>query len=223
MKQAILAGYVLAALIFAAGTAWAIPYKNPAHGLGAGDSTAGVLFESGSRDLTSGAINGTVGSDRQLVMGAYSLALSPQGQIEFHLGFITAALENQDSASGTIYGAIYRHDLSGGGRRHGFFVAWHGADTSNDTSDTFVGEFDAGYAMAFALSPDVNAYAGGVYSSLEGTLTIYPGGFDYGFEGDQPIGLFAGAEMAASPAMRLGVELHILHESAFGLYLQVKL
>lgn len=222
MKQAILAGLVLGALVFAGTTAWAIPYKNPAHGLG-NANTAGVLFETGSRDLTSGAINGTVGSDRQIIMGSYSFALSPQGQLELHLGFITAKFENADSADGTIYGAIYRHDLSAGNTRHGIFVAWHGADTSNDSSDTFIGEFDGGYAMSFVLSPTVNAYAGGVFSSLEGTVTIYPGGYAYDFEGDQPIGLFAGAEMNVSNSLSFGAELHVVHESAFGFYLQAKL
>lgn len=224
MKQAILAGLVLGALVLFGTTAWAIPYKNPAHGLGSAN-TAGVLFESGSRDLTSGAVNGTFGSDRQIVMGSYSFALSPQGQLELHLGFISAKFENQDSADGTVYGAIYRHDLSAGNTRHGIFVAWHGADTSNDTSDTFIGEFDGGYAMSFVLSPTVNGYAGGVFSSLEGTVTIYgPGGSaSADFEGDQSIGLFAGAEMNVSDSLSFGAELHILHESAFGLYLQAKL
>ena len=219
MKGSFRIACVVSVLLCTAALAQAQVYKNPAHGLTATDQTGGVIFQTISRDLTSGAIDGTVGSSTQILMGTYGFGIGPHSVLELHGGLMSGALENQDAATGYIYGAAYRQDLSEGARHQGLFAAYHGGYTGNDTSDTWVSRFDGGYAMAYSIAPDVMAYGGAVISSLEGTIDIFGVGA-YDFEGAGLFGLFVGAELASSPTLRMGLELHIVHENAFGFYVE---
>lgn len=227
MRTAIAALCALVLLVAHVGTAQAIIYKSPGPNYKQGQVGAGVIYDSTKRKVTSDALPaGTSSVDLKYTafMGSFGFGLGEAGVLEVHAGQISGKIEQEDTASGTIFGAGLRYTVADTGKvRHGFLAAFHSGSVSNDTSSTDVSQTDLGYGAAFAFGDKGAMYAGGVFSSLNGTLSLeVPPYYSYDFEGDASVGFFGGVEFAASPTLVIGAEIHALHDSSFGFYVDGK-
>lgn len=228
MRMAIAALCALGLAATYAGTAGAMVYKNPGQMFKQGDTAAGVIIESTTRKITSDFIPGeTVDLKYSTLMGSFGFGIGSAGIIEIHVGQLTGKFDIPDfeSASGVVFGGALRYNLAGGGSglQHGLLIAYHSGSTSKGDVDTDVTQADVGYGVAFPIGKNAAVYAGGVFSSGNGTVTVSgPGGGSIDFESDSNAGVFGGVEFEAGGSLVLGVELHAAHDSAFGFYLDGK-
>lgn len=210
------AGVVVAWCVLA-NAAGAMPYRNPALLPGLGDWPAGVGAESARRPVTVNGSDGTVDWDSQLLAGAFLLPVPPAGLLGVQAGMLTGSLAGGPGSRGTLVGVSYHHRLGGADRPQGLLFAVHSGYLGNDTAETRLIQAELGYGMARALGGGLTGYLGGVASRLTGTVHRYGSGAR-DFVGANPIGFFAGVELAAGPYLKFGSELHLVHETAIGLY-----
>ncbi len=201
----------------------AVLYKNPVTETMEGQKSIGVSFVKMSRDLTSDAINGTIGADQTLLAADLSYGINDGSEIEFRIGLDDSELDGAaESSDGILLGAVFRSNiqLSNTDLKLGGFASLQSSSLSDEFSstDVFVYEFGAGASKA--IDKGLNLYGGGVLSFLDGTLSP-----DHGsaidFEAADNFGAFVGLEKSLQNKMKIGVELNVIHQTGFAAYLEV--
>jgi hypothetical protein len=215
-------------LLLLAQPALAIVYMNPAGDFTQGDFGIGLSLESSNRDLTSEAIDTNADSDIDATVVDVLLGLAPGGVLGLHAGTLKTKLtigsETGETADGSEYGVSYRHNLDfgmSGQFQKGLLLSFRGGSVSDDFADTDTSQVDVGFGGSMAAADQFNIYGGAVYSSLTGTITLNVAPYyAYDFESKDNFGFFGGIELRPSPQLMVGVELHFLHESGLGAYIQ---
>lgn len=214
-----------AALVFLAGTAWANVYKNPVHPFGEGRYGAGASLDTMNRDFESEGL-GDFDVDISRLDFNFNIGVGDRGAIELTAGAVS--VDNDESFSGTEGGLRYRHNLDEPGSsaqfRKGFFISYRtGYLEASDTDDDFeFWQWDVGFGGAIRLQENADLYVGGVFS--EATVDVYTVQFGDTRTADSAdiLGGFAGIEFAPSDQLVAGAELHVLHETGFGAYLDFR-
>ena len=205
------------------GLAMGVPYKNPGHSYKMGDFSAGFIFESASRDLSSDRFDPIpLEAEITLLMGAFGIGLGPGGMLEVHVGTAKTGLkvggDKQPDSDGTIIGASFRYNIQTiGSLSHGPFASVHSGSVDNDTSETTFTQVDGGYGVGFALNDVISFYGGGVLSVLSGTVDEYSQATD--FDGKDEVSGFAGLEIHPAEQLLIGIEGHAIAETSFLVYL----
>lgn len=216
----------LAAVLLAA-TAYANVYKNPAHGFAQGDVALGLSLESMNRDFESEGLGDTdIDIDRTDLN--VNIGVGPSGALELTLGSITGSIsELPGDADGAEWGVRYRHNLDpdGGDLQRGFFASYRYAYLEDDDDNEYdLYQWDVGFGASKVLENKAKLYFGGVYSeaTLDVTVAALNGEVRTADAADI-IGAFGGIEFAASDQATIGAELHMLHETGFGFYVDFAL
>ncbi len=158
-------------------------------------------------------------SQRIFVRGAYGLV--PNLEVFVRLGGAEAETDtpsvNGDfglAFGGGVKGVIYRGPNWALGAV-GQFLYYK----SENGGEIEVLEFDLAAGASFALGP-VTPYAGLVLQLTQGELTSPAGSSD--FDQDNLIGVFFGMNYVPQPNISLGIEAHLIHETAVSLVLEAR-
>lgn len=186
--------------------------------------TLGVEYEFIERDVEfdspiAGASEAELESQRVFVRGAYGLV--PNLEVFVRLGGAEAETDtpsvNGDfglAFGGGVKGVIYRGPNWALGAV-GQFLYYK----SENGGEIEVLEFDLAAGASFALGP-VTPYAGLVLQLTQGELTSPAGSSD--FDQDNLIGVFFGMNYVPQPNISLGIEAHLIHETAVSLVLEAR-
>ena len=186
--------------------------------------TLGVEYEFLERDVEFdspffGANKTELESQRVLVRGAYGIA--PNLEVFARLGGAEAKTDtpsvNGDfgvAFGGGVKGVIYRGPnwALGAVGQFLYFESENGGDIK-------VLEFDLATGASFALGP-VTPYVGVVLQVTEGKLST--AGQSRDFDQDNLLGLFFGMNYVPQPNISLGIEAHLIHETAVSLVLEAR-
>ncbi len=186
--------------------------------------TLGVEYEFIERDVEFdspflGASEAELESQRVLVRGAYGIA--PNLEVFARLGGAEAETNtpsvNGDfglAFGGGVKGVIFRGPNWAVGAV-GQFLYYE----SENGGDIKVLEFDLASGVSFALGP-VTPYAGVVFQVTQGELST--AGQSRDFDQDNLLGLFFGMNYVPQPNISLGIEAHLIHETAVSLVLEAR-
>lgn len=186
--------------------------------------TLGVEYEFLERDVEFdsaffGANKAELESQRVFVRGAYGIA--PNLEVFLRLGGAEAETDtpgvNGDfglAFGGGVKGVIYR----------GPNWAWGAVGQilyfeSDNGGEVDVLELDLASGVSFALGP-VTPYVGLVLQVTDGELST--AGQSRDFEQDDIIGVFFGMNYVPQPNISLGIEAHIIHETAVSIALEAR-
>ncbi len=169
------------------------------------------LSATGTGGVNRTTVRVSYGLDEYLGLDGYlgSLSLGPGGGAVSSSGTELGVVTRYGTGplgkrvEGAATGAIYMGTLSGG--------SFTGSYT----------QIDAGFGGATKVKDVISAYAGLVLSIFNGSMSSSVRGqsFTTKIESDSLVGAYGGAEYAPDgEGWRVGAELHLIHESGFGLY-----
>ena len=212
---------ILFVLILISSQANAVLYKNPVTNMSDNQKSIGVFLFQGSRDVTSDAIWGGMEADQTLIAASLTIGLDNKSAIELRLGLDDSELDGSQGSDGILLGAIYRFNFPSTGKdlKMGAFASAQTSTLSNDNDDTDVNVYEFGLGMSKKIGENMDIYAGGVLSMLEGT--IYTAGPAYDFESSDDIGFFVGMENQLQDNMKFGLEFNIMHQTSFAAYIEM--
>ncbi len=223
MKKVIGLAVIAVASLFISDSAWAVVYKNFAHGFSQGEFFVGLSVEAMSRDFEDEA-----GGEAELDIDRNTLnvgiGVGQSGLIGLHAGAVDIGSDdpNVNQSDGGEFGVSYTHNLdpnSEGPVQLGFQLSLRTGTVDEEFTETDFTQVDLGFGGALKLNEQLSFYFGGVFSSVDATieLTVQPfSAFD--IEASDNIGGFGGIEFRASEQFLLGAEIHLLHESGIAIY-----
>jgi len=186
--------------------------------------TLGVEYEFIERDVEFdspflGASETELKSQRVLVRGAYGIA--PNLEVFARLGGAEAETDSPgvNGDFGLAIGAGVKGVILRGANWALGAVGQVLYYESENGGDVEVLELDLASGVSFALGP-VTPYAGVVFQVTQGELTA--AGQSRDFDQDDFIGLFFGMNYVPQPNIALGIEAHLIHETAVSLVLEAR-
>ena len=199
-------------------------YKNPVVDYGAGKYAVGVDTGSMSRDYTSAGL-GDDTVDSTLTVVNITIGVGDNGALGLHYGSASGSVGGGTALPGTGGGLSYRMALDPPGKdlRKGLLLSHFWGYVGDDFTGVYYGQSDAMFGMSKALNKTTNLYFGGGLSLATLTLEMYTAPYyTYEANGSSSIGGFAGVDIALSPQILAGLELHLIHESGVGLYVDMR-
>lgn len=223
MKKVIGLAVIAVASLFISDSAWAVVYKNFAHGFSQGDFFVGLSVEAMSRDFESeGLGEGELDVDRNTLN--VGIGVGQSGLIGLHVGAIEFS-DPDGSSDGGEFGVSYTHNLDPnreGPVQLGFQLSLRSGTVDDVDTETDFTQVDLGFGGALKLNEQLSFYFGGVFSSVDATLELTVPDFSaFDLEASDNIGGFGGIEFIPTDQFLLGFEIHLLHESGFGFYADI--
>ncbi len=223
MKKVIGLAVIAVASLFISDSAFAVVYKNFAHGFSQGDFFVGLSVEAMSRDLES-EDGDTAEFDIDRNTLNVGIGVGQSGLIGLHVG--TLDVDSDDPAinpsDGGEFGVSYTHNLdpnSEGPVQLGFQLGFRSGFIEEEFTETTITQVDLGFGGALKLNEQLSFYFGGVFSSVDATIELTVPDFRAtDIEASDNIGGFGGIEFTPTDQFLLGFEIHLLHENGFGVY-----
>ncbi|MDH4247798.1 MAG: hypothetical protein OEW39_08280 [Deltaproteobacteria bacterium] len=211
-------------VIFTPSTLQAKVYKNPAAIYGAGKYALGVDTGSLSRDYASeGLGSGTVDATHTVVN--VTIGVGDKGSLGLHYGSTSASVDGGTALSGGGGGLSFQYALDppGASLRKGLVLSHFWGYVEDDAWGVWYAQTDAMFGMSKPLAKSMNLYFGGGLSLATLTLEqFFAPYYTYEASGSSSFGGFAGVDFVLSAQALVGLELHLLHESGVGVYVDVR-
>ena len=199
-------------------------YKNPVVDYGAGKYAVGVDTGSMSRNFTSDGL-GDFNVDATLTVVNITIGVGGTGALGLHYGSASGSVDGGTALPGSGGGLSYRMALDppGNDLRKGLLLSHFWGFVGDDFTGVYFAQTDALFGMSKALDKSMNVYFGGGLSLATLTFEMYTAPYyTYEANGSSSIGGFAGVDYALSPQILAGLELHLIHESGVGLYVDMR-
>lgn len=201
-----------------AGSAAAVLYGSPTRPYGPGRYSVGLDYSDHERDGESeGGATGTIEATRTTLRAGVGVGLGPGGEFGVQVGGVSGKVEGGSTESGQEYGASYHQKLAliDGVQEEVFLnYRYSYVDYDNSSDELEVWQYDLGFGVGKELQEGLSIYAGGVVSQMDAT---FYGARDVDFEQEDLLGVYGGAEYRSAQGLGLGAEVHLVHETAFGL------
>ena len=153
----------------------------------------------------------------------FSFGLSSGGLLNLYYGGATIATAGTPTLGGDSGGIGYRHpiDPPGAELRRGFSVTYRWGYAESYDYLAWFNRTDITVGASKLIDDKLEAYVGAALSTVDVAITDRgPPYYDYEVSATDTFGAFVGLETPLTEKSHLGIELHLLNESGFGIYVE---
>lgn len=183
------------------------------------DMSRGIYLDgAGSREADFSRLTFKIG----LGLGEGRLVELLVGTVSVYAGALFGETETGFEVGGRYRQKVSESNLGGKALATGFVLAVAGGNAENSIGEgTDFFQAEAGFGASLAIQEQLNVYGAVLLSSVFGTA--YSDAGDNGFDEENTFGLAGGVEYQVQDNIFARFELHLVHESGYGVAVQVNL